>query len=171
MSILTEEALIGAVRITHIASAIAMAGGGFLWVLIVAPTLGKRVPGPALGALMSSLGPRMGRYFSSLAYLVLASGVVLLASIFGWRNLDNVLFGGTTYGTVLLLGSVAFLVGLGLSEGILAPTGRKLSSLPPDAPMDEIARLQRRSARTFVAIACFDFAALTMMALAVNARA
>jgi len=171
LSIFTQEALVGALRITHIASAIAMAGGGFLWVLVVGPALANRVPGPTLGALMDSLGPRMGRYFSRLAYVVLASGILLLGTIWGWRALDNVLFGGTLYGTILLLGILAFLGGLTLAETILMPTGRKLGALAPGTPPEEIARLQRRSARAFVAIACLDFAALTMMALAVNARA
>lgn len=166
-----QEALVGAVRITHIASAIALAGGGFLWTVVVGPTLAKRVPGPALGALMTTLGPRMGRYFSLLSYVVLASGLGLLASIWGWRQLDDVLFGGSLYGTILLLGILAFLGGLALAETILMPTGKKLVTLPATTPFDEIARLQRRQAKTFVAIAILDLAALSMMALAVNARA
>jgi uncharacterized membrane protein len=171
MASITYETMTCLARILHIGSAIALAGGGFLWTIVVSPALTTRVPGPTLGALMATLGPRLGRYFSSLSYVVLASGLSLLALIWGWRQLLDVLFGGSLYGSILLVGILAFLVGLVLAETILMPTGRKLTSLPPGTPPGEIARLQRRSARTFVAIAFLDLAALSMMALAVNARA
>lgn len=165
-----QEAVVGAVRIVHIASAIGLAGGGFLWTLIIAPTLGKRLPGPNLGALMGTLGPRMGRYFSILAYVGLASGIALLGSIWGWRQFLGVLTGGSLYGTILLLGILGFLGGLALAESIVMPIGRRLVALPPTTPPEEIARLQRRQSRAFVAIAVLDLVALSMMALAVNAR-
>lgn len=166
-----SEALVGAVRITHIASGIALAGGGFLYTLVIAPTLHKRFPGPFTGQLMNVLGPRMGRYFTILAYLTFLSGATLLASIWGWRHIFDVLFGGGLYGAILSAGILAFLAGFLVAEAIVMPVGRKLVSLPPDTPPSVIGPLARKQGIAFVAIAVLDFIALAMMALAVNARA
>ncbi|HET6404072.1 MAG TPA: hypothetical protein VFH78_05455 [Candidatus Thermoplasmatota archaeon] len=163
-----EEAMIGAVRVVHIASAISLAGGGFLYTLVIAPTLAKRFPGPKIGEFMNALGPAMGRYFSLLAYVVFLSGATLLASIWGWRHVFDILFGGGLYGSILLAGIAAFLVGLAIAESVIMPTGRRLVS--PDTPPSSLPRLQRRQAIAFVVVSALDFVALAMMALAVNAR-
>lgn len=166
-----QEALIGAVRITHIGSAIMLAGGGFLYTFVIAPTLAKRMAGPKIGEIMFHLGPQMGRYFTLLSYVVFLSGATLLTSIWGPDQVFKVLFGGGLYGSILLTGIVAFLAGFTVAEGVLMPTGKKMLALTPDSPPEIGARLAQRQWKAFVAIAVLDIIALSMMALAVNARA
>lgn len=157
----------GLVRYVHILSGVMWVGGLFLWGMLIAPTLAKRVPPGAAPPVLRPLIPRLSRYLLIAGVLAILSGVVLIQLI--WDSPDagfRAEAGG--YGIAMSSGLLGALVMLAIGLFVSIPSGKKLLALPPPAPgagpHPEAAKLQKRLMMgTMVNLALGSFVLLTMV--------
>lgn len=138
-----SETLFGAVRIAHIVTGVAMAGGTLLWAFVVAPSVTRRLPPAVAGAVMRAVLPRLTVYMNGMATLAILTGLGLLALLVGARNIPAVM-AGSVYGMLLLGGLLALLGSFVVGNLGIERTVKQLMPLldlqPPPAKAEVLAR-------------------------------
>jgi uncharacterized membrane protein len=138
-------------RMVHIISAVAWAGGDFLIVGFVSP--GARALGPEGGRFMQWLVQkgRLPTYMNSMSFLASLSGILLFWQVSGGLQPAWLLSGR---GLTLTIGSMAGLLAFGLGHAIQGRAAKRMGEIgqaiaaaggpPSTAQQAEIGEMQRR---------------------------
>jgi uncharacterized membrane protein len=165
------EVIMLVLRVVHIFCGVFWAGGA----LIVAGFLGPAVRnlGPDGGKVMQQLVVR--RRFG--LFMTLAGDFTVLTGLaFLGHNMANAMWRASTYGQVMMIGSAAGVVALGIGHAVNAPTAKKLAARgaaaqaagtpPSPAQLAEVAALQKRLQTGAVTVAILTSIAVVAMASA-----
>lgn len=125
--------LSGLVRYLHVFTAVMWVGGIFLWSMLIAPSLAKRLPPQVAAPFGKAVIPRLTSYLTIAGVLALLSGVWLLAML--WDGDMRAGFEAPNgYGIGMTLGLVAAIAMLGVAIGLIRPAATRLVALPPPQP-------------------------------------
>lgn len=154
------------IRFLHIFSAVMWVGGIFLWGMLVAPGLTKRLPLQPGGLAFGDLYPRYVRYSVLAGVLTVVTGLWTMGLIVGWSNYFAA-FQGSTYGIALGVSLVLALAMLALGFGVLVPAVEKLrNAVGTTGP--ETAELRRKVMMAGMTNMLLGTLALAAMAMAAN---
>ncbi len=168
------ELITGIARYIHIVTAVTWVGGIFLWSMLIAPSISKRVAPAARGPFMSVVVPRLTQYLTIAGVATLLSGVWLIWTIWGdMRSGFEAPTGG--YGIAMTLGLVVAIAMLVIALAFIKPAARKLLDImakaPPGPPSTEALTLQKKLMMGGMINMVLGFAALGAMVWAVNTGA
>lgn len=136
------------IRYVHIYTAVMWVGGIFLWSMLIAPSLARRVPPQAAGPVMRTIVPRLTNYFTIAGVAAILSGMWLIYQLWGSMGAG---FGPDTprgYGIAMTLGLLGALTMIVIALAYIKPAAKKMLAFPPPqpgaAPPAELPALQKR---------------------------
>jgi len=135
-------------RVIHVVVGAFWFGGAVTAAAFLAPAV--RNLGPDGGRFMQELmqGRRFGMFMTIAGDVTVLIGLALLG-----HNMASEMWRASTYGQVMMAGSVTGVLALGVGHAVNVPSARKLAALgaamraggpPSDAQLAEVARLQKR---------------------------
>lgn len=169
------------IRFLHILSGVMWVGGIFMWSMLIAPTVQRRLPPQVAGPFMGVIVPRLSRYLSLAGVVTVVTGLWTMGLITGFGSVVPV-FQNQSWGRVLGAALVLALGMLGVAFGLIIPAANRLLAImanapkpapgtPPGPPPPEVPRLQKRLMMGGMINLVLGTIALGLMAWAANVGA
>lgn len=135
------------IRFLHILAGVMWVGGIFLWSMVIAPSLEKRVPPQAAGPTMMTIAPRLPRYFGIAGAVTVITGLWNMGLLVGFGNIGDGFQQGS-WGIALGASFFTAIIMLVVAFGVLQPSVNKMLDLAKSSagapPADRMAPLKKK---------------------------